>query len=555
MHNIFRATILEYGVPPTVEGMREFDRATAPPRPMTRQRYLAICERLADRCCVMFAASGLRRWNDPADRTAFEFARVDRRLVAAGRNHESPRQWIYEGGLQRFLDYWEAAAVRADPVGSSYNTHSPAAAYAAMRQGIPPFVVQHLEQWRVFSGEHPFSTRRASRRRLRLLIDAARAAARTSFSRLSEVQKEKFATKALAALGRLCPELQRVAIDALERDPRWSPRDRSTDDWGAYWDDTRFKVRRIRVRDIPWDVVAHVQSQLAADKTGRVRIAWAAGRRQLALFEEIHPPATHDTDATERLRPPPPTLAQFLAPSYPRVSDQQAIRLARGETPVQLGDRLLTKREAHEWLASQPDADPVAWFCDRYLPAGTPRLRSIAVARWLLDVHRRGSWEALTRHRDILGPHGQRITVRYLDRVDEIMDNDLVRGPATGVEAAFECAARRTGEAWLKEQRGDRRVLQHMPPGWRLYRCMRHLCTPADLVSEGEELQHCVGTYVPAVESGKSVILSIRVLGHRSTVELTRDGRVLQHRGHQNCDPHPLCARVLERFLRRIRAY
>jgi len=122
------------------------------------------------------------------------------------------------------------------------------------------------------------------------------------------------------------------------------------------------------------------------------------------------------------------------------------------------------------------------------------------------------------------------------------------------VDAAFERAAARAGAKWLDQARSDHRVLQSLPRGWRLYRCMRHLCTPAMLVREGESMSHCVGSYASAVEGGQSVILALNVTGHRSTAEITPSGRVLQHRGPHNSDPHPLCQRVLERFLRRINA-
>src|SRR5690606_3879577 len=81
--------------------------------------------------------------------------------------------------------------------------------------------------------------------------------------------------------------------------------------------------------------------------------------------------------------PAPPTLSAWLAPSYP-VSEEQAARLARGETPVQLSDGQLTKKEAHLWLLGG-GGEPLDWLCQR-LPAGCPPVRSFAVARWLLDV-------------------------------------------------------------------------------------------------------------------------------------------------------------------------
>lgn len=592
MNAIHREVLRDYGVTCDAAGMRAFAARTRPKRKITSAaQYVAACRAVGrgyeletpetDWC-------GL-----PVFRPLEGEGRIDGRLIAAGYNHESPTRWIREGGLYRFLEYWQACAIRPETVGSDYNPCVDQA-YAFMRSGVPAWVARILGF--VQRRDPEARLRRLPRRTRRRYADAARACARTS---MGDHTGWRFSTRALAALGRLCPELQRVALEALKRDPRW-------DEWG-YGDGQ--SVRRIRVRDIPWGEVARVQRQIAADSSGRVRVAWATGKRRKALFEAIHPPSTvraclqsacmgappqvgtfavpagyqtkhlvaavqlaeedtyarrwrvtwHDEDLyglvdeyIERLRPPPPTLSAWLAPSYPMVSEEQAARLARGETPVQLSDGQLTKKEAHLWLLGG-GGEPLDWLCQR-LPAGCPPVRSFAVARWLLDVHRRGAWGALTREREIPGPAGQRVVVRYLDRVDEIQDADLVRGPATGVDAAFERAAARAGAKWLDQARSDHRVLQSLPRGWRLYRCMRHLCTPAALVREGESMHHCVGSYSSAVEGGQSVILAINVTGHRSTVELAPSGRVLQHRGPYNSDPHPLCQRVLERFLRRIHA-
>lgn len=524
--DLHASTLADYGVPPTAAGARRFLRLCAPKRPITSAaQYVAACRAIGRG--YEWATAELDWRGRPVYRPLAGEGRIDGRLIAAGYNHESPTRWIREGGLCRFLQYWQACAFRPETVGSDYNL-APEQAYAFMRLGLPPWVARSLEY--VQRRDPDARLRRLPRRTRRRYTDAARACARTSM----RDERWRFSLRALAALGRLCPELQRVALEALKRDPRWG-------DWG-WWAETDGKsVRRIRVRDIPWDEVARVQRQIAADTSGRVRVAWATGKRREALFEAIHPPGTTVS-----------TLAAWLAPSYPRVSEEQAARLARGETPVELSNGQLTKKEAHLWLLSG-GGDPLAWLCQR-LPAGSPPVRSFAVARWLIDVHRRGAWSSLTREREIRGPAGQRIIVRYLDRVDEIQDADLVRGPATGVDAAFARAAARFGEEWLAQARGDHRVLQSLPHGWRLYRCMRHLCTPAMLVREGEQMSHCVGSYVSAVESGQSVILALNVVGRRSTVELSPSGRVLQHRGPHNSDPHPLCQRVLERFLRRINA-
>ena len=307
----------------------------------------------------------------------------------------------------------------------------------------------------------------------------------------------------------------------------------------------------VRVRHLDWAAVARGAAMLAADRTGRVRAAMAYhdGRtedgalrisRRFAQMSE----AASGTTGYQR-------WSAWLCPAYPGASLAQAARLCLGESPVQVSGGQLTRREAHEWLSSAPELPPTEWLA-RGLPAECHQLRSAAVVRWLYDVRRRGGWGQLERARTLHGPAGQVVRWRFLDRIDEIQDEDLVRGVRTGVEEAFGHAAERAGASWIEQNRENHRVLASVPPRWKLYRnSMRPLVTPAQLIREGEEMHHCVGGYAAAVERGQSIIISLSVVGHRSTVEMTPDGRVLQHYGPHNDTPHPLCQRVLDRFLRR----
>jgi hypothetical protein len=150
-------------------------------------------------------------------------------------------------------------------------------------------------------------------------------------------------------------------------------------------------------------------------------------------------------------------------------------------------------------------------------------------------------------------PGGRIVHFRYIDRLDEVRDEDLVGNGGTGVDAVFRRAAERFAAKYEELFANDHTVLRE-PPKWRLYPCMRVLNTPADLVQEKRDMNHCVLGYIPMVRAGQSVIISIDVLGNRSTVELAPDGReVRQHFAEWNQAPHPLCVRVLDRFLRRNR--
>jgi hypothetical protein len=178
---------------------------------------------------------------------------------------------------------------------------------------------------------------------------------------------------------------------------------------------------------------------------------------------------------------------------------------------------------------------------------GAPWVRSVTIARWLRAVHARGAWTQLTRERDIHGPAGQHVRAALWSRVDEIQDVDLVEGASTTVLAAFERAAQRAARTLAAlDPESD---VELAPPPWRLPEGMRALTTPRQLATEGRDMGHCVAAYGPAVQAGQSVIIALSVAGQRSTAELSRDGRVYQHRGPKDGEPAPEHRQVLQAFV------
>jgi hypothetical protein len=521
-----------------------------PPRPIAGPGdYVARCRAVARR---------LGRRDLEKVPGQYQPERVDGRLVAAGLNLCPPERWV-RGELDAFLGYWKRAAASPATVGSSHNRASPEQVARAWRAGVPALAVRTLgtRAWPGLDGRGPVRPcRGAARERLRV---AARGAGRRAARHVHD-HVRKLSSKAAYALGRLCPELARVALAglvaefaALEAaskaawgallDAQKAPENRdalqaANDASEAAAESVRaFRARPVRIRDLDWAAVARAQAELAGDATGRVRAALARGKRRDALLAGRG--------------------AGWLCPAYPEVSLDVAAALCLGRSPVELAaeagpDARLTRREAHEWALAGAPAEVLSWWCGRTLPLDCPRVRSWPVARWLADVARRGHWELLTHERTFEGPAGERGHARYLDKVDELDAQDLVAGTRTGVEPAFRRAAGRFGEAAMARAREEHRTLAPLPPGWRLFRAARHLDTPAKLAREGDELRHCVGGYSPYVADGRSVILGLDVCGHRSTVELSPSGEVRQHRGPRNAEPHPLCRRALEVLVRRL---
>lgn len=332
----------------------------------------------------------------------------------------------------------------------------------------------------------------------------------------------RFSSRALVALGSLSPSGVYAALGPIYAARR------------------RPEPRPVRVRDLDWPAAAAAER---AESEFRATCAAAGARAPILRAARL-------VARGGRITPWVRSLSEQFAPQYPRVPAIAAARLALGARPVDLGIGL-TAAEAHAWLLDGAPPDVVCWLASRL---GVDRsVRTVAVARWLrsamADPPRR---KALELTRAATGPHGEALRIRYVERVDELADSDLPDGPRTSVARAFERAAERVTAARLAELAQQHGALAPAP-AWehRLPRCATVLRTPAQLEAEGRALGHCVGGYAGYVRSGESVILSLYVLGERSTVEL-RGRAVAQHRAQDNRDPSELSRRALGTTLRRI---
>jgi len=515
------ATIAEYGVPATCAGAREWAALSWTARPRhydTPAEYVAACRRLDPELC--------RDGKRPEDG----------RLVAAGFRRVPPREWVFgvrDDGrpprrLADFYAWWRSTQPRPWGIASPYNADPDVAAVLWLAGASGQRAARQLppDRWDwLVSRNRETDELRVSRRALRWLPEIARFARRTS------ARGWVTDARTARALGSLDPELQRAALSTVRLGD-----ERTT----------------VRMRDIDWDAVARLRDAMARDKSGRIRAAWALDPERLARGARPTRRFLALAEAAGLSRWSPDSWAAWLCPAYPRVPLHIAVRLCRGESPVQISGGL-TRREAHEWLADGAEWEPHVWLQRRELPTLVGCAQTLSVARWLIGVYRRGAIDAILRERRMRAPDGRVVCFTYNAMIDEVRDEDLVGEGGSGVDAVFRRAAERRALEYEDMFINDHRVL-HEPPQWRLYPCMRYLVTPAQLVQEKRDMHHCVSQFIPAVREGRSVIISIDVLGHRSTVELSPDGsEVRQHFAEWNQAPHPLCARVLDRFLRRNR--
>lgn len=460
---------------------------------------------------------------------------VDGRLLAAGWCLSSPTRWAAE--LESWLTYYSAAVERPNRVGSDYHPLSPAQIAVARRIGVPAWTLRSIsgtqgqllnslrltDRLAATRSSDVAARRRATARLPRRTITRfrriGRAIGRTSAKRAAEAGRQ-LCGAAWAALGRVSPEVQRAILEHLAAHPPEG-------------------AGPLRIRDLPWAVGGRAARDMACSPVARA--AWATGRRRAAL------------------------AAALTAQEQRRVAHPLGALLARGLTPAVAVDRFarsmegyeaeaprLTAREAHEYVAAALANDfdgPAEWLlaqaphvsvrvaCQGDLPRG-----AIGVARWLCAVAAHAPRrESLRRIRRVQHPHtGEVYEAALSSQIDEIrwLDIAAAGGLHAGVEAVFEAASRRLAALVTEGWEQDERVLCNAPAWLSPVPGVALITTPALLVEEGLHLGHCVGTYVPRVARGESLIVSIRTPdGECSTAELSRGAVVRQHRGPVNSEP------------------
>ena len=352
-----------------------------------------------------------------------------------------------------------------------------------------------------------------------------------------------FSRKAIAALGRLSPIARRAAVDGVR-----------------LWDGNVGAVNTpIRIRDLNWDAVKRSQELLSVGNA-KVRLALLPPR---AIIKEVTgelPPAGKIASAAINV------AIYALTPQYAMdrvlwdigigpISLQDAKDLVLGKKTIgmcvaggQFTDKLATVFLKEHNCPGY--IDPMGWYAQRL---GVPVHRSVKVMDWMSYLVKKGWWGEMEKTRtQIIG--GEERQFRAIDLLDEIQEEDILTGKE-GVAVVLRRASERNGEAFFQANKEDYRTLRHGLPTWakKMPRWIKVLNTRSALANEGRDLKHCVGGYISAVETGKSIILSISSRHGRSTVECNDRMVIMQHRGVSNGVPPSRHDQLLRAFFNKMR--
>jgi hypothetical protein len=344
--------------------------------------------------------------------------------------------------------------------------------------------------------------------------------------------------KAMAVLGRLSPILRWAAVEGIKSSEMMAG-------------------KPLRIRDLNWDAVKRTQALLA---TGGERVRLALMPPRMAIHHVtgvvVQPSQVRDREVVVVYRLTPQYCGEsWLGALCTNVALHDARRLVLGQaTPKDIvAGGQFTDKLAHEFLLVQQTTaweDPIRWYADRI---AVPVHRSVRVMDWLAYLRKKGWWGELEKERvQVVAGQEHRFTAMGL--LDEIQEEDIVTG-REGVAAVLRRASERNGAEFFEKSKEDFKTLRHNLPTWvkKLPKAMRVLNTASALAFEGRDLKHCVGGYVNAVRDGRCIIVAVVSRHGRSTIEISDDLMVLQHRGVSNGCPPTRHDQLLRAFCNRHR--
>jgi hypothetical protein len=192
-------------------------------------------------------------------------------------------------------------------------------------------------------------------------------------------------------------------------------------------------------------------------------------------------------------------------------------------------------KEWRDWLNN-----PLRWVC-RHCPIGSYYPRSLLIAQWLEE---KKGWKGWTKGMSVgYGPDGTPVTIRPVELLDEVFDDDLTAGIKTNPERVFRAVLKRKSEAELARIAYENAPFPEMP--WTEIPGVEQIRYARDLVAEGNRMGHCVGGYADYCRRGGCFILRLP----HSTAEILPDGKVYQHRSYQNSEPTQKDQELLARWL------
>lgn len=157
-------------------------------------------------------------------------------------------------------------------------------------------------------------------------------------------------------------------------------------------------------------------------------------------------------------------------------------------------------------------------------------------SNWLLFqwLGKKFSNPAMRKVHVVHGPAGRTVSFSYIEKLDELHNDDLVNGVNTKPDVAFERAARRLEEK-ARLDMGEN--MKFNPAPFKAAKGIRQLMDSNSLKEEGRHMNNCVSGYAGACLRGATYVFHVAEKNAEATMEVTAEKRMLQLYAANNSEP------------------
>ena len=140
--------------------------------------------------------------------------------------------------------------------------------------------------------------------------------------------------------------------------------------------------------------------------------------------------------------------------------------------------------------------------------------------------------------------HGMKMQYNYFHKVDEIRPEDLVNGIKTSPSTAFKNSAIRLGKNRTEQN------MKLPEASFKETDSVKQIKYSADFMEESKFMHNCVAGYVDSAINGYCFIYHVGINDKHGTMEVGKEGEVVQLYGPHNEDPDPSVLNAVEEWLK-----
>ena len=199
-------------------------------------------------------------------------------------------------------------------------------------------------------------------------------------------------------------------------------------------------------------------------------------------------------------------------------------------------------KETIDAITSSYDNKPEWWDVDISFYSIPTAWNDWILVEWLFQKLRT-SFKSMVKTRTYY-IHGIKVQYDYFHRVDEIRPEDLTNGIKTSPSVAFKNSAIR-----LQKTRTEENAKLPEAP-FKETDSVKQIKYSADFVEEGNFMHNCVSGYIDSAKNGHCFIYHVGVNIKHGTMEVNKEGEVIQLYGPHNEDPDPNVLNAVEEWLK-----